>query len=321
MNDEITPEYLFLNRRRWLQTASIAGSVPVSSAVYRYFNPVDLDVVLQPLLDNLEPPKLGTSERRALGYECGEWTSSLYDITHLNNFQEFTSDQQAVSEKAKNFKTNEWTLEIGGMVENPISLSLNDIRTRFPIEQRVYRMRCVEAWSMVIPWAGFPLSALLEQVRPTSDAKYVAFVSLHDPKRMPNQVLGELQWPYTEGLRLDEAMHPLTILATGMYGRQLPPANGPPVRLVVPWKYGFKSIKSVVKIELVSEQPKTAWNTSSAHEYGFYANVNPAVDHPRWSQASERRIGEMLRRDTLPFNGYAKQVAHLYRGMDLSVDF
>ena len=200
-------------------------------------------------------------------------------------------------------------------------LSLDEIESRFNVEQRVYRMRCIEGWSMVIPWAGFPLAALLEIARPTNEAKYVAFESLKDRSVFPNQRPGELQWPYREGLRLDEAMHPLTILATGMYGERLPPQNGAPLRLVVPWKYGIKSIKSVVRIKLVAEKPVTAWHQAAPHENGFYANVNPAVDHPRWSQATERRVGDFFRRDTLPFNGYGDQVASLYRGMDLSVDY
>jgi len=207
------------------------------------------------------------------------------------------------------------------LVDNPITMAFEQIQTQFPVEQRTYRMRCVEAWSMVVPWAGFRLSALLEKARPMTEAKFVAFESLLDQKRMPNQIPGELQWPYKEGLRLDEAMHPLTIIATGTYGRGLPPSNGPPLRLVVPWKYGFKSIKSVVKIQLVADQPVTAWNQAAAHENGFYANVNPAVDHPRWSQATELRVGESFRRDTLLFNGYEKQVAHLYQGMDLRIHF
>ncbi len=321
MNDSITPEHLFMNRRRWLQAAALGVSLPASFAAYRRFNPVDIDVVLEPELKNLVKSQWDTQQLRDLGFETEDWKSSLYDITHQNNFLEFTADQQAVSAKANDFKTDNWSVEICGLVESPMTLTFGQIQSSFPVEQRIYRMRCVEAWSMVIPWAGFPLANLLEKARPTTDAKFVAFESLLDPKRMPNQVPGEVQWPYKEGLRLDEAMHPLTIIATGIYGRSLPPSNGPPLRLVVPWKYGFKSIKSIVKIQLVAEQPITAWNQAAAHENGFYANVNPAVDHPRWSQATERRIGELLRRDTLLFNGYEKQVAHLYEGMDLRVHF
>ena len=245
----------------------------------------------------------------------------MYDITHFNNFLEFTDDQQAVAAKSKDFRTDGWTIEVGGLVERPMTITLDQIRTEFPVEERIYRMRCIEAWSMVIPWSGFPLAALLEKVRPTSNAKFVAFESLKDRSRMPNQIPGEVQWPYREGVRLDEALHPLTLIAIGLYRRELPPCNGAPIRLVVPWKYGIKSIKSIVKIDLVADQPVTAWNLAAPRENGFYANVNPKVDHPRWSQKTERRVGELLRRDTLLFNGYEKQVAHLYDGMDLNVHY
>ncbi len=209
-------------------------------------------------------------------------------------------------------------MTIDGLVKKPQTIDLAEILRRFPEEERIYRMRCVEGWSMVIPWAGFPLRDLLNLVEPTSEAMYVAFESLHDPEKLPGQKTMVLNWPYVEGLRLDEAMHPLTILATGIYGKELPAPNGAPLRLVVPWKYGFKGIKSIVRITLTAMQPKTTWNTEHPQEYGFLANVNPAVDHPRWSQATEQRLGESGRRATLPFNGYAEQVASLYRGLDLS---
>jgi methionine sulfoxide reductase catalytic subunit len=321
MEDEVTPLALFQNRRRWLQAAAIAVSLPMTAKAYRCFNPVVLDVADQPLLEHFAEATLSQSDRRKLGFDTKDVKSSLYDISHLNNFQEFSSDPLQVVEQAKDFVTDGWMIEVGGLVERPATFTLDQIRATYPAEERVYRMRCVEAWSMVIPWAGFPLAALLDQVRPTSAAKFVAFQTLEDRTRFPNQIPGELQWPYREGLRIDEALNPLTLIATGLYRRQLPPGNGAPLRLVVPWKYGFKSIKSIVKIEVVAERPVTAWNQAAAHENGFFANVNPAVDHPRWSQATERRIGEFFRRDTLMFNGYEKQVAHLYRGMDLKVDF
>ncbi len=304
-----------------MRAVALGISVPATAAAYRLMNPIDLDVVMQPPLQNLAKTSLSRKERLHSGFECGETRSSLYDVTHMNNFHEFTLEQTEVAHAAKDFKTDGWTVDIGGLVERPLRLSIDEIRQRITQEERTYRMRCVEAWSLVIPWAGFPLAALIDLVRPTSEAKYVAFTSLHDPQRMPNQVLGELQWPYKEGLRMDEATHGLTFLATGLYGMQLPPENGAPIRLVVPWKYGFKSIKSVVKIDFVATQPETAWNKAAPHENGFFANVNPSVDHPRWSQATERRVGEFLRRDTMMFNGYEKQVAHLYRGMDLNVDY
>ena len=321
MPDEVTPPRLFFNRRKWIQAAALGGSVSATVAAYRLMKPIDSDVTMRPPLENLAESDLSKKERLQAGFDCGESRSSLYDVTHMNNFHEFTLEQTAVAQAAKDFKTDDWTLDIGGLVQRPLQLSIDQIRQQFTPEERTYRMRCVEAWSLVVPWAGFPLAAIMDLVKPTSEAKYVAFTSLHDPKRMPNQVLGELQWPYTEGLRMDEAAHSLTFLATGLYGMQLPPENGAPVRLVVPWKYGFKSIKSLVKIEFVKERPETAWNKAAPHENGFFANVNPNVDHPRWSQATERRVGEFLRRDTLLYNGYEKQVEHLYRGMDLNVDY
>lgn len=218
---------------------------------------------------------------------------------------------------AAGFRTTGWQIEVAGLVRKPRTFNLDDFRRISPPEERIYRMRCVEAWSMVIPWAGIPLSRLLDVVEPTSDAKYVAFETLFDPERMPGQKTAVLDWPYVEGLRLDEAMHPLTLLATGLYGRELPPQDGAPVRLVIPWKYGFKGIKSIVKISLVASQPVSSWNRYLPHEYGFFANVNPNVDHPRWSQATEQRIGESGRRETLMFNGYEQQVADLYTGLDL----
>ncbi len=251
-------------------------------------------------------------------YDTDEPRTSFEAITTYNNFYEFGWDKEDPARFAHTLKPRPWAVTIDGEVHKPQTVDLDQLTSWFPLEERVYRMRCVEAWSMVIPWLGFPLGELLKRVEPTGSAKYVAFTTLHDPEQMPGQRDSVLDWPYVEGLRLDEALHPLTLMAVGLYGRQLPNQNGAPLRLVVPWKYGFKGIKSIVRITLSREQPSTTWGLAIPEEYGFYANVNPAVPHPRWSQATEGRIGEGLeRRPTLPFNGYAEQVAHLYSGMDL----
>lgn len=264
-----------------------------------------------------------------------QWQSSLAKtpedkVTGYNNFYEFGLDKADPAANAGSLKTDPWTLKIDGEVAKPLTLDYNDLTTRFPLEERIYRMRCVEAWSMVVPWIGFPLHKLLAMVEPTSDAKYVAFQTLYDPDNMPGQkdrfIGGGLDYPYVEGLRIDEAMHPLTLLTVGVYGKALPPQNGAPIRLTVPWKYGFKGIKSIVSIKLTRERPPTTWNLAAPNEYGFYANVNPHVDHPRWSQATERFIGsggalDVKRQPTLLFNGYADQVASLYRGLDLKEFF
>lgn len=250
--------------------------------------------------------------------ELGDALTPQEAILNYNNYYEFTVDKEAVAPMAKNFKTTPWTIEVGGLVHKPMTFGVEDLLRKFTQEERIYRLRCVEAWSMVIPWVGFSLAALLKEVEPMSKAKYVRFQTIYDPEQMPGQNVGWYTWPYVEGLRLDEAMHDLTILGTGLYGEFLMPQNGAPLRLVVPWKYGFKSIKAIVKIDLVEEMPVSLWMAAAPNEYGFYANVNPAVDHPRWSQATERRIGEFSRRETLPFNGYAEEVAHLYEGMDLA---
>lgn len=252
--------------------------------------------------------------------EIGPELTSYEAVTTYNNFYEFTVDKEGVAKEAAGFVTEPWTLEVGGLAEVPRTFTIEELMTLMSEEERIYRMRCVEGWSMVIPWLGFPLGALLDTVRPTSEARFVRFQSIDDPERLPGQKKYSFDWPYVEGLRLDEAMHDLTILSTGLYGKRLLPQNGAPIRLVVPWKYGFKSIKSIVKIELVSEMPVSFWMASAPNEYGFYANVNPTVDHPRWSQSTERRIGELTRRDTLMFNGY-DEVAALYEGMDLRENF
>jgi len=260
-----------------------------------------------------------------------QWQSNLAKtpeekVTGYNNFYEFGLDKADPAANAGSLKTDPWTLKIDGEVAKPLTLDYNDLTTRFPLEERIYRMRCVEAWSMVVPWIGFPLHKLLAMVEPTSNAKYVAFQTLYAPEIMPGQkdrfIGGGLDYPYVEGLRIDEAMHPLTLLTVGVYGKALPPQNGAPIRLTVPWKYGFKGIKSIVSIKLTRERPPTTWNLAAPDEYGFYANVNPHVDHPRWSQATERFIGsggalDVKRQPTLLFNGYADQVASLYRGLDL----
>lgn len=303
---EITPESLYLSRRDWLKAVGLFGLGALLAAC----TPKGLRGPATPL---------GGGNTSGLTDELGDPATSYEAITHYNNYYEFSLDKGDVAKKAADFPTDPWTIEVTGLVHRPLRLGLEDIRKRFPQEDRVYRLRCVEGWSMVIPWQGFPLADLLQMAEPKAEARFVRFVSLHDPQRMPNQarLASMFPWPYTEGLRLDEAMHPLTLMATGLYGRPLPPQNGAPLRLVVPWKYGFKSAKAVVRIELVAEQPATFWHTVAPAEYGFYANVNPNVPHPRWSQASERRIGELGRRPTLLFNGYADQVAALYQGMDL----
>ena len=243
------------------------------------------------------------------------------DVTTYNNFYEFGTGKADPARYAGSLKTRPWTVAIEGAVKKPGVIDIDTLLKLAPLEERVYRMRCVEGWSMVIPWVGYPLNALIRQVEPTGNARYVEFHTLHDPAQMPGQRARVLDWPYVEGLRLDEAMHPLTLLAVGLYGEVLPNQNGAPIRLVVPWKYGFKSAKSIVKIRFVEKQPVTAWMAAAPREYGFYSNVNPNVDHPRWSQARERRIGEFRKRDTLMFNGYGEQVASLYRGMDLKTFF
>jgi len=292
--------------------------VAATAKLYRRLNGRSEIVVPQPELKGVAP---ATASSAGEGYRADEPMTSLAAITHYNNFYEFSTDKDGVADRAQGFQTAGWRVSVEGLCAKPRVFDLDDLLKLSPPEERVYRMRCVEAWSMVIPWAGFSLSKLLERVEPLSGARYVAFETLLDPARMPGQKTGVLDWPYVEGLRMDEAMHPLTLLASGIYGRALPPQDGAPIRLVVPWKYGFKGIKSIVKVALVADQPKTTWNQQASAEYGFFANVNPRVDHPRWSQATEQRIGESGRRPTLMFNGYEKQVAGLYAGMDLRANF
>ena len=286
---EITPENLYLNRKQLMKASAAFLTAGLVGDLFA---------------GNLYPKE----NLKQTPHEA---------VTSYNNFYEFSTDKEEVKALAKNFKFYPWNITVSGHVKKPGTYAIETIMKRFPTEDRIYRFRCVEGWSMVIPWLGFPLHKLLAYVQPTNKAKFVKFTTLHDPKQMPGQKGSWFQWPYTEGLRLDEAMHDLTLLATGLYGKNLLPQNGAPLRLVVPWKYGFKSIKSIVKIELVETMPTTFWMAAGPAEYGFYSNVNPEVSHPRWTQASERKIGESGRIKTLPFNGYEKQVAHLYKGMDL----
>ena len=310
-SSEITPEHVYLSRRKFMVGigALAAGSLVLSACERQEPSPT-----LPPAEPS--PPSSVSPTPTAGADELGDQLTSLEAITGYTNYYEFTTSKEGVARLAQDFKTSPWTVEVGGLVHKPKIFDLDDL-LRFPQEERIYRMRCVEGWSMVIPWLGFTLTKLLQEVEPMAEAKYVRFETLYDPDQMPGQRSRGYNWPYVEGLRMDEAMHDLTLLATGLYGKSLLPQNGAPIRLVVPWTYGFKSIKSVVKIDLVEEMPVSLWMAAAPHEYGFYANVNPDVPHPRWSQATERRIGETKRRPTLLFNGYAEEVAHLYSGMDL----
>jgi len=315
---EITPESLYLSRRDFLRAAGIVSATAFLAACGVSANQQSTT----PITTSLTPTPGATvpdSTQDSRTDELGNKLNTLQEITNYNNYYEFSESKQAPASLSKNFKTSPWTVDVSGLVQNPRKYSIDDL-LKFEQKERIYRLRCVEAWSMVIPWTGFELKDLLEQVQPMSSAKYVAFTAILDPDQMPGQATPFYPWPYTEGLRLDEAMHRLTILATGLYGHPLPNVDGAPVRLVVPWKYGFKNIKAIVKIELTEKQPASFWNTILPNEYGFYSNVNPTVDHPRWSQATERRIGETGRRDTLMFNGY-DEVASLYAGMDLRANY
>jgi sulfoxide reductase catalytic subunit YedY len=309
LSSEITSKSRYLSRRDFLKAAGIVTGTTLLAACAP-------KVSEQATGSEPEAPAPSSSGKAD---ELGDPANSFDDITNYNNFYEFSTDKQAVAKLAKDFTTEPWTVEVYGLVNNPKTFGVDDLLKMFPQEERIYRLRCVEAWSMVIPWNGFPLASLLNEVEPTSDAKYVRFETIENRDEMPGLKSPFYDWPYQEGLRLDEAMNDLTLLATGLYGEMMPNQNGAPIRLVVPWKYGFKSIKSIIKIELVAEQPTTLWSSAAQNEYGFYSNVNPEVPHPRWSQTTERRIGELGRRPTLMFNGYAEQVAYLYEGMDLSV--
>jgi sulfoxide reductase catalytic subunit YedY len=303
-SSEITPEALYMNRREWLAAAGLTvGAIAGAGALLP------------------RPARAQQALGKPFGLQADDKPTPWEDVTSYNNFYEFGTSKDEPAEMAKNFKPRPWTVKVDGMVNKPGDYALDDLVKAGTVEDRIYRHRCVEAWSMVIPWRGIMLADVLKRAEPAPGARYVEFTTLYDPKRMPGQRVPVLRWPYIEGLRLDEAMHPLALLATGIYGRDLPNQNGAPLRLVTPWKYGFKGIKSIVRIRLTDKQPSTAWNDSAPGEYGFYSNVNPTVDHPRWSQAKERRIGEFLRRPTLMFNGYADQVASLYAGMDLRKNY
>ncbi len=303
LNDHITPEQLFFARRKFIRLAAIFGTAYALAAC------------------EIEP-KTGLSlTPTATPANLQDTLTPEESINHFNNYYEFSFSKNDVADLAKNLKTSPWQVEISGLVGNPMTIDAKELITRYPAEERIYRLRCVEGWSMVIPWYGFPLNRMLKDLDIQKDARYVRFTTLYDPDQMPGQKSSSFEWPYVEGLRLDEAQHDLTLLVWGVYQKPLPPQEGAPLRLVVPWKYGFKSIKSIVKIELVAEQPATFWSSYNQAEYGFYANVNPNVAHPRWSQANEYRVGETGQRPTLMFNGYENEVAFLYEGMDLKENF
>ncbi len=316
-SSEITPEHVYLSRREFLKSM---GIVSAGAAVLAACGPTASTAVSSVAAAESKPGPETTPSAMASTDELGDPLNSFEDITNYNNFYEFTTDKQRVAQMAADFQTSPWEVQVGGLVHNPKTYTMEDLR-KFETEERIYRLRCVEAWSMVIPWVGFPLHKLLAEVEPKAEAKYVRFETLYDKQQFPGQKSVWYEWPYVEGLRVDEAMHDLTLMATGLYGKDLLPQNGAPIRLVVPWKYGFKSIKSIVKIDLVTEQPTSLWMAAAPQEYGFYANVNPNVDHPRWSQATERRIGEFGRRASILYNGYEEEVAHLYDGMDLRINY
>ena len=308
-SSEITDKKLYLRRREFIRSAALT-TVGVAAGL----GAGDANAQSAPRVKIAGPIKDS-------GWGKGEKLTPYEDITTYNNFYEFGTEKGDPAVNAHTLKPTPWRVKVDGLVNKPAEYHLDDIVKPQALEDRIYRLRCVERWSMVIPWVGFPLANFLKMVEPKAEAKFVEFTTLFNPQQMPGQRRTVLEWPYVEGLRLDEAMHPLTILATGLYGQDLPPQDGAPIRLVVPWKYGFKSIKSIVKITLVSSQPPTTWSLDAPDEYGFFANVNPTHDHPRWSQATEQRIGESGRRETLMFNGYADEVGSLYTGMDLNVNF
>ncbi len=308
---DVTPKQFYLNRRKFITAAAGLGAVALGADKLR-----DL---ISPEERVLAATKLQYNKTNQ--YNTNEKQTSYEDVTHYNNFYEFSVDKEGPSQLAGSFHPLPWKVEVGGMVAKKQTFSYDDIQKLAPLEERIYRHRCVEGWSMVIPWIGIPLKTLIDKVQPQSGAKFVEFVSVVRPSELPGQKRDVLDWPYVEGLRIDEAMHPLTFLTVGLYGEALPNQNGAPVRIVVPWKYGFKSAKSIVKINFTNSMPHTSWNKANAHEYGFYSNVNPHVDHPRWSQVKERRIGEFFKRDTLMFNGYGDLVASLYQGMDLKANY
>ncbi|MET0751932.1 MAG: protein-methionine-sulfoxide reductase catalytic subunit MsrP [Pyrinomonadaceae bacterium] len=320
-SSEITDEKTYLSRRSFIRAGLLAGTTLATAGLYRFINVPPPKEVATGAIENIAKPE---------NFKVDEKLNSFKEITNYNNFYEFSTSKTAVAAAAEDFVTQPWTIEVGGLVQKPRTFDIEEL-LKFEQEERIYRFRCVEGWSMVIPWVGFPLKKILDAVEPLGSAKYVAFqtyysganpkINLPEGRNGMSYFPSGIDFPYVEGLRLDEALHPLAILATGLYGKQMPNQNGAPVRLIVPWKYGFKSIKSIVKISLVEKEPPTTWNIAAPREYGFYSNVNPNVAHPRWSQATEQRIGEYKRRETLPFNGYADEVASLYDGMDLKKYF
>jgi methionine sulfoxide reductase catalytic subunit len=315
LSSEITPEHVYRSRRQFLRSAGALLTGAVVLAACGTEAPAPSSTGASGVAN------AGPGQTKAAADELGDPLTPYEAVTGYNNYYEFSTSKEQVAALAQNFRTTPWTVEVGGLVNKPQTYAIEDLLKKFPQEERIYRHRCVEGWSMVIPWTGFPLHKLLAEVEPTSNAKYVRFQSAARPEEMPGLQDTWYTWPYVEGLRLDEAMNDLAILVTGVYGKAALPQNGAPLRLSVPWKYGFKSIKAIVKIDLVAEPPTSLWMAAAPNEYGFYANVNPSVPHPRWSQSTERRIGELSRRKTLPFNGYAEQVAALYAGMDLAANF
>ena len=313
---DVTDRKIYLERREFLKHSALAGSVALSGLPF--LSSCSLGEEARADIQPAPGRRLENVLPATPAYQVeGEELTPKWDATHYNNFYELGTSKEDPARNAHFLRTEPWSVVIEGEVAKPGRIPLEELLRPHPLEERIYRLRCVEAWSMVIPWIGIPLGPVLQRFEPTSKARFVAFETLYDPEQLPGQKRNVLKWPYREGLRIDEAMNPLSLLAVGLYGETLPGQNGAPLRLVVPWKYGFKSIKSIVRIRLQEEEPITSWNQANPREYGFYANVNPEVSHPRWSQARERRIGEWTKRPTLPFNGYADQVAHLYAGMDL----
>jgi sulfoxide reductase catalytic subunit YedY len=310
-SSEITPKNLYLNRRKFLAGAAVAGAAAATGLGLREMASPRITVLAANKIDGIQKSPFSTTE-----------TITPYkDVTTYNNYYEFSTDKDGPAKLAQNFRTRPWKVKIDGLVDKKQELDIDAILKMAPPEERIYRHRCVEGWSIVVPWVGFSLSELIKRANPTSKAKFVEFTTILDLTQMPGQQRQVLEWPYVEGLRMDEAMHPLTLLGFGMYGEDLPKQDGAPIRLIVPWKYGFKSAKAIVRIRFTEKQPLNTWNISAPREYGFYSNVNPNVDHPRWSQAKERRLGEFFKRPTLMFNGYGDQVASLYTGMDLKKNF
>jgi sulfoxide reductase catalytic subunit YedY len=309
-SSEITPKSLYLNRRKFLAGAALAGAAVVTGAVLREVVSPSTVALAGNKIDGIQKSPLSTTET----------VTPYKDVSTYNNYYEFSTDKDGPAKLAQNFRTRPWKVKIDGLVDKKQELDIDTILKMAPPEERIYRHRCVEGWSIVVPWVGFSLSELIKRANPTSKAKFVEFTTIYDPTQMPGQQRTVLQWPYVEGLRMDEAMHPLALLCFGMYGEDLPNQDGAPLRIVLPWKYGFKSAKAIVRIHFTDHQPQNTWNISAPTEYGFYSNVNPNVDHPRWSQAKERRLGEFFKRPTLMFNGY-DQVASLYTGMDLKKNF